>query len=187
MHIIYIPLNMGDRLMKRDLTLWQIIGFGFTALAGSLLHFFYDFTNKSIFAAPFSSINESTWEHMKLIYFPLFVFALIQNRFFKEYKNFWCIKLLGILTGLVLIPVLFYTYNGAIGKSPDWINISFFFIAAATTFVFERWLFKNDFLKGTIALFAFVIIVLIGILFVVFTFYPPILPLFQDPIRSNNL
>ena len=48
---------------------------------------------------------------MKLLFWPLFLFALVQRLFFKDQENFWCVKLAGILLGLALIPVLFYTYN----------------------------------------------------------------------------
>ena len=129
--------------MKRNLSLWQFGGFSLTALLGTMLHFLYDWTNRSVLVATFSSVNESTWEHMKLLYFPLLIFALFQNRFSGDYKNFWCIKLTGILTGLILIPVIFYTYNGAFGRSPDWLNITIFFISAAVTFFLEWQLFKK--------------------------------------------
>ena len=92
--------------MKKDLFLWQFGGFVFTVVLGPILHFLYDLTNQSVLVAPFSAINESTFEHMKLMYFPMLIFSLIQSRFFKEYKSFWCIKLIGILTGLALIPAL---------------------------------------------------------------------------------
>ena len=69
--------------MKQDLFLWQFSGFSLSSLGGTLLHFLYDWTNESILIAPFSGVNESTWEHMKLLFFPLFLFALIQSRFFK--------------------------------------------------------------------------------------------------------
>lgn len=114
--------------IKRNLFLWQFAGFVMTVLGGIMLHFLYGLTNENILVAPFSAVNESTWEHMKLMYFPLLVYALIQSRFFREYKCFWCIKLIGITTGLMLIPVLFYTYNGAFGKSPDWLNMTIFFL-----------------------------------------------------------
>ena len=104
--------------MKRNLSLWQLAGFAFTSIGGTLLHFLYDLTGQSVVAAPFSAVNESTWEHMKLLFFPMFVFALVQSRFFGERPDFWCVKLAGSAAGLALIPVLFYTYNGAIGKSP---------------------------------------------------------------------
>ncbi|MBE7057531.1 MAG: hypothetical protein E7387_00305 [Ruminococcaceae bacterium] len=171
--------------MKKDLTLWQIIGFGFTSLGGTLLHFLYEFTNESFWSAPFSAVNESTWEHMKLLFFPLFIYALIQSRYFKEYKNFWCIKLAGITTGLVIIPALFYTYNGAFGKSPDWLNITIFFIGAFIAFLLETWLFKNNIIKCRKPLPAFILLVLICILFVFFTFTTPKLPIFRDPITGT--
>ena len=118
--------------MKRDIKTWQIVGVAGTTLLGTLLHFLYEWTGGSVIAAFFSGVNESTWEHMKLLYFPLFLFAIIQSRTFREYKNFWCIKLIGITTSLTLIPVLFYTYNGVFGRSPDFVNITIFFISAGT-------------------------------------------------------
>lgn len=157
-------------IMKLKLLRWQLAGFAVTVLGGVLLHFLYNWMQQSILIAPFSSVNESTWEHMKLLFFPMFIFALFQSQFFKEFKNFWCVKLVGILTGLVLIPMLFYTYNGAIGKSPDWYNIAIFFISAAVTFILETWLLKKNTLHCKSPWLAFACICLISVLFVVFTF-----------------
>ena len=168
--------------MKQASSLWQWAGFGLATLGGTLLHFLYDWTGESIWVAPFSGVNESTWEHMKLLFWPLFLFALVQRLFFREQKNYWCVKLAGILLGLVLIPVLFYTYNGAFGKSPDWVNIAIFYVVAAVVFLFEWWAFKWDRLRCEYPWVAFVAICLIGVMFVVFTFVPPGIPLFEDPL-----
>lgn len=176
---------MDGRFMKQNLSLWQFGGFALTSLGGTLLHFLYDLTNESVFIAPFSGVNESTWEHMKLLYFPMFIFALIQSRFFKEYENFWCVKLIGIVTGLVLIPVLFYTYNGAFGKSPDWLNIAIFFVSEAMAFILETSVFKKDSLRCKRSQLALGIMCLIGVLFVVFTFATPQIPLFRDPLTGT--
>ena len=119
--------------------LWQLAGFALSTLGGTLLHFLYDWTGENILASPFSGVNESTWEHMKLLFWPVFVFALVQRLFFRDQKNYWCIKMAGMLMGLLSVPVLFYTYNGVFGKSPDWINISIFYIAVALVFLTERW------------------------------------------------
>ncbi len=171
--------------MKRDIKLWSLVGFAFASLSGTFLHFLYEWTNGSILTAPFSAVNESTWEHMKLLYFPLLVFALIQSRFFKGYDNYWCIKLLGILSGLILIPVLFYTYNGAFGKSPDFVNIGIFFVSAASSFLIENYLFKKNTLSCKRPLITLGIICLIGALFVLFTFVTPHIPLFLDPVTQT--
>ena len=171
--------------MKQASSLWQAAGFAVTTFGGTILHFLYDWTDGSILIAPFSGVNESTWEHMKLLFWPLFLFALIQWLFFKELKNYWCVKLAAILLGLVLIPVLFYTYNGVFGKSPDWINIAIFYITALLVFLFEWWAFNQDRLQCKHPRLALAAICLIGVMFVVFTFAPPQIPLFQDPLTGT--
>ena len=122
--------------MKQRSILWQTAGFALITFGGTILHFLYDWTGGNILIAPFSGVNESTWEHMKLLFWPLFLFALAQQPFFKGQNNYWCVKLAEIMLGLVLIPVLFYTYNGVFGESPDWINIAIFYITALPVFFY---------------------------------------------------
>ena len=172
--------------MKQRSILWQAAGFALVTFGGTILHFLYDWTGGNIMAAPCSGVNESTWEHMKLLFWPLFLFALVQRLFFRDQKKrYWCVKLAEILLGLMLIPVLFYTYNGVFGKSPNWINIAIFYITALLVFLFEWWAFKNDHLQCKYPRLAFAAICLIGVLFVAFTFAPPQIPLFQDPLTGT--
>ena len=171
--------------MKQRSILWQAAGFALVTFGGTILHFLYDWTGGSILVAPFSGVNESTWEHMKLLFWPMFLFARVQRLFFWDQENYLCVKLAEILLGLVLIPVLFYTYNGVFGKSPDWINIAIFYISALLAFLFEQWAFKRDWLPCKRPLLAFSVICLIGVLFVVFTFATPQIPLFQDPLTGT--
>ena len=171
--------------MKRSFGLWQLWGFAATSLGGTLLHFLYDWLGGAAWIAPFSGVNESTWEHMKLLFWPVFIFAIVQSFFFRDREDFWCIKLRGTLLGLVSIPILFYTYNGALGKSPDWINIAIFFISAAIVYIYETKQFNSEKTrcipkKAAIALFS-----AIALLFVVFTFATPEIDIFKDPLTST--
>ncbi len=171
--------------MNRNIGLWQFVGFGVTTALGTLLHFLYDWV-KSPVTALFSGVNESTWEHMKLLFFPMLLVAIVQYGFIgKDYENFWCIKLRGTLLGLLLIPVIFYTLRGSFGNTPDWINIAIFFVAAGIAFIDETRQFRKGskpckFAKGAILVFA-----LIAVAFWIFTFRTPALPLFQDPISGS--
>lgn len=170
--------------MKRDVPFWQFAGFCLTSLGGTLLHFAYEWSH-SLAVAPFSGVNESTWEHMKLLYFPMVLFALFQSRFFRDYRGFWWVKLTGILTGLWLIPALYYTYNGAFGKSPDWLNIAIFFVAVGGGYLAEYRRFRKGAYGRRSSAAPVAILMLVGMLFVAFTFLPPSLPLFRDPVTGG--
>ena len=170
--------------MKRTVWLWQIFGFALTSLVGTLLHFLYDFTG-SIWAAPFSGVNESTWEHMKLLFWPMFIYAIVQSFFFKDYENFWCVKLRGMILGLGSIPIIFYTYNGVIGNSPDFINIAIFFVSAALAYLYETKELKSEDSHCKFPGIAFTTLCLIGLCFIIFTFKAPELGIFKDPLTGT--
>ena len=171
--------------MKKSIGLWQLIGFAATSLGGILLHFLYDWLGRAIWIAPFSGVNESTWEHMKLLFWPMFIFAIVQSFFFCEREDFLCVKLRGILLGLGLIPVLFYTYNGVIGKSPDWLNMAIFFVSAAIAFLYEARLFNTDKVPCKSSELALGVLCAIALFFVVFTFLTPEIGIFKDPLTGS--
>ena len=73
---------------------------------------------------------------MKLLFYPMVLFALVEYGFWgKETPGFWKVKLPGILVGLTLIPVIYYSYTGILGVSADWFNIAIFFLAAGAAYV----------------------------------------------------
>ena len=170
--------------MKRSIRLWQLWGFAVTALGGTLLHFLYDWLSQAAWVAPFSGVNESTWEHMKLLFGPMLLFAIVQSLFFRDREDFWCVKLRGILLGLMLIPVIFYTYNGVIGKSPDWLNITIFFVSAAIAYIYEARLFSEENRPCRSPKAALGLLAVIAALFVVFTLRTPELGIFRDPLTG---
>ena len=171
--------------MKRTVWLWELFGFAVTSLGGTLLHFLYDLSGGAMLVAPFSGVNESTWEHMKLLFWPMVAFAVVESFFFKEHEGFWCIKARGILLGLSLIPIIFYTYNGVIGKSPDWVNIAIFFVSAAATYIYEtRALYGKDTVCRSPHL-SIALIYTLAALFVIFTFSTPHLGIFKDPLSGG--
>lgn len=171
--------------MCKSITHWQIAGFLFTSIFGTLLHFLFDLSGQSIIAALFSAVNESIWEHLKLLYWPMVLFAWIESRFGeKRYRHYWCIKLAGVLLGLILIPTLYYTYTGILGTSADWFNIAIFFIAAGVAYRTETRLFQKEFTCRLEPRRAFLVISLLSIVFLVLTFLPPHIPFFQDPVTG---
>ena len=171
--------------MNRKIGLWQFAGFAMTSIVGTILHFLHEWTDSGIVAL-FSGVNESTWEHMKILFFPMFVFAVLEYFFIgREYEGFWCIKLRGIILGLLLIPGLYYGLSGALGSTPDYVNIGIFFVSAAIVYIYETKQFKCDCNKLRKEVPAVILICVIAVLFFVFTFKPLQIPLFIDPVSGT--
>lgn len=55
-------------------TWWKVLPLG---LLGSLLHFVFDWTGHNRFAAIFSAVDESYWEHIKIAVWPVALVQLI--------------------------------------------------------------------------------------------------------------
>ena len=170
--------------MKKSPLLLQFFGFVFTSVVGTLLHFVFDWSKENVIVALFSAVNESIWEHMKLLYFPMVIFALYESRYFKNQFNFWCAKAVGITIGVIIIPVIYYSYTGALGVSCDWFNITIFFIAASLVYYLENVILKNNRRCFVSPIVSKIFIFTLGVLFVFFTFLPPRIPLFCDPLNS---
>ncbi len=169
--------------MKRSLFFYELGGYTFSMAFGTILHFLYEFTG-SVLVTPISAVNESTFEHMKILFFPMLFYAIFEWFFLKEgYKNFWTSKLLGTLLAVTLIPVLFYTFQGSFGEPPAFLNIIFFFLSGGVGYFYESKLLKGG--KGKrLSVIAFMSIIIIAISFSVLTYFPPKLPLFLDPIYN---
>ena len=171
--------------MNRSIRPWLLFGFAVTSLGGTLLHFLYDRLGEAAWVAPFSGVNESTWEHMKLLFWPMLLYAIVQSFFFKDRGDFWCVKLRGILLGLGLIPLLFYTCNGVIGKTPDWFNIAIFFVSAAAAYLYETRLFERGTATCKRPRWAVAVLCGRGVRFTVFTFFTPEFGVFRDPLTGS--
>jgi hypothetical protein len=156
----------------------QIIGFLFTSILGTALHFLFNFTGGQLWAAPLSAVNESVWEHMKLIFIPMFLFSLTS-------PVDWCIKLLTVWLAMLLIPVLYYTYTGILGRSFTIVDIGIFFLAAGIAYRMEAKLFQSQWTCPLPSGIALALLLLTALAFTILTFLPPQIPLFRDPVTGG--
>ena len=172
--------------MRKKLLRWELAGFLFAGVLGTLLHFLWEWTGEGALTAAFCAVNESTWEHMKLLFVPVFLFTMVEFVIFAPaMRNFFAVKGAAVLLGLVSIPVLFYTLNGMFGKTPDWVNISIFFLADALLFFVSFCLLLRGTLRGgAMQLIGFLLFWLLAFAFVFFTYRPLALPLFRDPTNG---
>lgn len=173
--------------MRKHLFFWELGGALFVGILGALLHFVYGWSGGSVLAAAFSAVNESTWEHMKLLFFPMFFFSVLQIcTMGKNYPNFLAVRAVSTLTGLLLIPALFYTYSGALGFHVMWADIAVFYLADLGAFALDFHLLRARCLSepwqqvlGLLALWA------LAFCFVWCTFRPPLFGLWRDPLTGT--
>lgn len=152
-------------------------------LLGTLLHFTYDLSNGNKIIALFSAVNESTWEHLKLIFFPMLITTIIGYFIIgKDIKNYWCSKTKGIIVAILFTIIFFYTYTGILGKNIAFIDISSFFIAVIIGEFVSYLLMINNFKCND--LIAKIILLILIICFIIFTFVTPQIGLFKDPITG---
>ena len=163
---------------------YEIIGIVFIVFLGSFLHFTYELSGFNPVVGAFSAVNESTWEHLKLAVFPALIYAVFEFYRLKDAKNLWPAKAVSIYLMPFLIAVFFYLYLLFI---PDnfVMDITIFVVAVVIgQLVSYRMLIsKKDYAKYKML--TIVLLVLLPILFIVFTFYPPHIFLFQDPITGG--
>ena len=170
--------------VRKNLRHWEIAGFLFVGAMGVLLHYVYGWSGHNTLVAAFAGVNESTWEHMKLLYLPYFVFTMVQFTAFAEpFRNFFATKATAGLVGLLLIPLLHYTIAGMFGAPPDWANVVIFFVADAVMyFVSDRLLNAYALRGGAWQLLGFALLWALMFAFILFTYRTPQLPLFRDPV-----
>lgn len=169
-------------MKKCSLLKFEIVSTLIIFVLGILLHFTYNLSNQNVFVGIFSAINESTWEHLKLIFFPMTIMSLIGGFYFKEEEpKYLCTKTKGILIALSFLIIFFYTYTGIIGKSIGFLNIISFFVAVG---IGQGYAYKKRSVSCSKS-FSSLLLGILTFLFILFTFIPPHIGLFKDPITGG--
>ena len=164
-------------LLKR----FCVIGAILTIILGTISHFVYEWSGNNFFVGLFFPVNESTWEHMKLIFFPMFAYALLGGKRVEEqYPCIYDAMFTGILVGLAMIPVLFYTYTGILGFNVDWLNILVYVISVIVAYVMVYKVAKDC--RGRESKLLRYIMYALLLAFMIFTVYSPEIGLFAKPI-----
>lgn len=153
-------------------------------IVGTLLHFTFGWSNNNPLVGTFSAINESTWEHLKLLFFPMLISTIIGFAYKGKFiPNYLCAKVLGIILAMSFIVIFFYTYVGIIGRNFTIVDIASFFIAVVLgQYVSYQ---KMQITSNCNNVIPIIILLILCLCFFVFTFFPPHISLFEEPIKSS--
>lgn len=169
--------------MTKSTAVYTLAGIIFTSVAGVLLHFAYEWTGCNPLAAAFCAVNESVWEHLKLLFFPCFLFFFIEKyRTGSEHPGLFSCRTVWLIIGMLFIIAGFYTYSGVIGRNFAAVDIILFFLAVIIVYLGSTRYFQNHQNIGVSSPCAAAILLTAAFLFVFFTYRPAHLALFLDPV-----
>jgi hypothetical protein len=162
---------------QKRLEVWGIL---IIFLLFSGLHFLYSGTGLGIFK-PFSAINESVWEHLKIGFFAAFFYAIFEYFMgFKDNTNFIFAKSLALLSIPIFITIVFYSYTAIVGHSVLWVDI----LTAFVSVVISQWISckivfsSKDYSRFTPI--SSILIIFMVFAFIFFTYFPPDLGIFIE-------
>lgn len=169
---------MENKLSGRQIRWVAIWGSIISFIFAASFHFGYDRTGFEPLSL-ICAVNESIWEHMKILFFGAFFINLILYfSMFKNNLNYIVGAAVGMAAIVVLVPTVVGIYTSIIGREifiVDFIlSILLAFICQFIIILFLR--SKRNF--STYAMLAFFVILLLIGLFVVFRYFPPELGIF---------
>lgn len=150
-------------------------------VVGSLFHFVYKWSKNNKLVGVFVPVNESIFEHSKLLLFPLTIFYLFSYIFIRdsvEVNSYFFALLISVVSSIIVMVSFYYTYKEIIGNSYLWLDIFDLFLSlfvgqsiANHVYVYFRgW-------EWYVSLF---VIVSIFVLYAYLTFKPFKTPFFKD-------
>jgi hypothetical protein len=97
---------------KHRIVAVEAVGTVFIIMLGSALHFTYALSGNNALVGVFSAVNESVWEHLKLVFWPALLWLLMALYLLRvSVGNFFFAKTVGAYTMVLFIPAVFYNIH----------------------------------------------------------------------------
>ncbi|MBN1938214.1 MAG: hypothetical protein JW843_01410 [Candidatus Aminicenantes bacterium] len=174
-------------MSRKEIFRWEAAGAAFIIIAGSALHFVFEWSGGFRPVAWLAAVNESTWEHFKLGFWPAFFFAFLEFYAWRGRRpaNFWAGKAVCLWAMPVLIGGIFYGYKAILGRHFLWADILLFILAAAAGQYLSFRILTARPLRTRWRRLAAAGLVVLFLAFALLTYFPPRVFLFMDP-RSGG-
>ena len=148
-----------------------------------LWHFVYDLI-PSFVTAIFFPVNESIWEHMKIIFgviiFGSLISLILMQKFKIKYNNFYVEIIIKAILGVIFYLAIFIPLYNIFGENM-FISITLMLITyIVMEFIGYKILLLDEL---NIKILPIILIILSYILFALLTFYPPHYSIFFDETK----
>ncbi|PKK95854.1 MAG: hypothetical protein CVV59_01625 [Tenericutes bacterium HGW-Tenericutes-4] len=153
---------------------WEFSILALSIISTFIFHMLYEWLGQNVLIGLISPVNESVWEHGKLILFPFLIFSLVEMLVLKPKNkcNFFAVKFMAAMLGVLAMTTFFYLYSGILGSHNLIMDIISGFIGVFISFYFSyNYLTNNKTIRNCRLINILGVIVIL--VFFVFTFYPP--------------
>lgn len=156
---------------------------------GVFLHFAYNISYKNNIVGMFAPVNESVWEHMKLIFVPFSLFGVIFYIYTKDkFSNSLLNTVLGNVVGMFTAVVTFYLFNNIFNMHSMAIDILSYLLGILTSYyIFYLGIYDKEYLNETkdSNILGACALCLMLTLFIISTFAPVKLGITCDPLTKT--
>lgn len=156
------------------LFLVSIIEFGL----GAALHFVYDMLPYPVIAS-FAPINESIFEHVKLVFYSMLIIGIFVMVFIENQTLYTPTSLLiGTVISMLLMFMIYYFYRYGFGIESMFYDVMLLLAVQLIGNVVSKIIFNHQFeLQNSIVVWSYLIIIIFILLG---TFMPPNIPMFIE-------
>jgi len=167
--------------MKKYVFKWEISGIAFVFLLGAMLHFVFEWSGESRIVGLFASVNESVWEHFKQGFWPMCLYAAIEYRFLRGHvSNFLTSKAIAVYLIPTITGLVFYGYTAIVGEEILIVDILIFLAAIVVGQLISYKIMTSAKVPGVSSFVSPIFIIILALVLMLFTLYPPHLPIFLD-------
>jgi len=158
---------------------YLLIGIPILFIIGSLFHYIYEWSGNNFLIGLISPVNESIWEHLKLVLLPMTLYWLIYPYFNKSISTEkWLFSLIiSLITSMLTIVAFYYTYTGVFGIESLILDIFSLFLGLTVGHPIGIHFYTYGFSIPKII--SLTLLLLVFITFIIFTITPPNLPIFM--------
>ena len=158
-----------------------LLGFLGIIVVGALLHNAYLWTAPFPLFALIAPVNESVWEHLKLGYWAVLIYALIESIVFKiNSANRLPSLALGSSAMILTLVIVFYSYTALTGKNVLWVDITTFMAGAIVAQGISCHLRKSEKMRKIYQVSSLIVLIILALLFAFLAYYPPEFDVFID-------
>lgn len=145
------------------------------------MHFVYEWSGKNPVIGLIAPVSESTWEHLKLLFFPALLWMVCGFFLWRiPGRELLAAFTRGICAGMLAVVTLFYTYTGILGFHLLLLDVLTFLFGVLTAFGIAGKTWKQGTESTGIlpSLMDGFLLILLTLCFFIFTYYVPEIGLF---------